>query len=90
MATHSSIIDWRIPWTEKPGRLNNPGVTKRQTPLSNKHFRFHVTCIQRALILGDGTRSQQSAHAKESEVPETHCVLFCLLGGCYYSSLLLS
>ena len=21
MSTHSSILDWRIPWTEKPGRL---------------------------------------------------------------------
>ena len=23
-ATHSSILDWRIPWTEEPGRLYNP------------------------------------------------------------------
>ena len=22
MATHSSIIAWRIPWTEEPGRLH--------------------------------------------------------------------
>ena len=21
MATHSSILEWRIPWTEEPGRL---------------------------------------------------------------------
>jgi len=21
MATHSSVLAWRIPWTEKPGRL---------------------------------------------------------------------
>jgi len=21
MATHSSTLDWRIPWTEEPGRL---------------------------------------------------------------------
>ena len=21
IATHPSILDWRIPWTEKPGRL---------------------------------------------------------------------
>ena len=25
MATHSSILDWRIPWTEKPGRLQSMG-----------------------------------------------------------------
>ena len=23
MAVHSSILDWRIPWTEKPGRLQS-------------------------------------------------------------------
>ena len=25
MATHSSIIVWRIPWTEEPGVLQNMG-----------------------------------------------------------------
>ena len=25
MATHSSILAWRIPWTEKPGRLWSMG-----------------------------------------------------------------
>ena len=29
MTTHSSILAWRIPWTEYPGGL--PGVTKSQT-----------------------------------------------------------
>ena len=25
MASHSSILAWRIPWTEKPGRLQSIG-----------------------------------------------------------------
>ena len=25
IATHSSILAWRIPWTEKPGRLQSMG-----------------------------------------------------------------
>ena len=25
MATHSSILAWRIPWTEKPGGLHSMG-----------------------------------------------------------------
>ena len=25
MATHSSILIWRIPWIEKPGRLQSMG-----------------------------------------------------------------
>ena len=26
LATHSSILAWRIPWTEKPGRLRSMGL----------------------------------------------------------------
>ena len=25
MATHSSILAWRFPWTEEPGRLQSTG-----------------------------------------------------------------
>ena len=28
MATHSSILAWRIPWTEEPGRLPSMGPQK--------------------------------------------------------------
>ena len=31
MATHSSILAWRIPWTEEPGGLQSRGVTKLNT-----------------------------------------------------------
>ena len=32
MATHSSILAWRIPWTEEPGRLHTVlGGVKNQT-----------------------------------------------------------
>ena len=35
MATHSSILAWRIPWTEEPGGLHTVhGVTKNGTGLS--------------------------------------------------------
>ena len=35
MATHSSILAWKIPWTEEPGRLQSIGLQKSQTRLSN-------------------------------------------------------
>ena len=35
MATHSSILAWKIPWTEEPGRLQSTGSQKSQTRLSN-------------------------------------------------------
>ena len=28
MATHSSVLAWRIPWTEEPGGLQSVGVKK--------------------------------------------------------------
>ena len=31
MATYSSILAWRIPWTEETGRLQSMGVTKSRT-----------------------------------------------------------
>ena len=31
MATHSSILAWRIPWTEEPGRLQSMGGKKSDT-----------------------------------------------------------
>ena len=36
MATHSSILAWRIPWTEEPGRLQSMGPQCR-TQLRNEH-----------------------------------------------------
>ena len=39
MATHSSILAWRIPWTEEPGRLQSTG-SQRVGRLSNFTFIF--------------------------------------------------
>ena len=35
MATHTSTLAWRIPWTEEPGGLQSTGSQKSQTRLSN-------------------------------------------------------
>ena len=31
MATHSSILAWRIPWTEEPGKLQSMGSQELDT-----------------------------------------------------------
>ena len=31
MATHSSILAWRMPWTEEPGRLQSMGLQELDT-----------------------------------------------------------
>ena len=34
MATHSSVLGWRIPWTEVPGRVQSMGL-QSQAQMSN-------------------------------------------------------
>ena len=38
VATHSSLLAWRIPWTEEPGQAIVRGVAKSQTRLSTQHI----------------------------------------------------
>ena len=40
MVTHSSILAWKIPWTEEPGRAIVHGVAKSRTWLSDFTFLF--------------------------------------------------
>ena len=35
MATYSSILAWKIPWTEEPGGLQSRESQKNQTPPSD-------------------------------------------------------
>ena len=41
MATHSSILAWKIPWVEEPGRLRSMGSQRVRTRLSD--FTFTLT-----------------------------------------------
>ena len=36
MATHSSILAWRIPWTEEPGRLQSTGLQRVEHNLATE------------------------------------------------------
>ena len=42
MTTHSNILAWRIPWTEKPGRLQSMGRKESDTT-EGVHFHFHFS-----------------------------------------------
>ena len=54
MATHSSILTWRIPWTEEPGRLQSMGLQKSQAQISDKKKKTpkvnHHLCLQQVII----------------------------------------
>ena len=37
MATHSGILAWEIPWTEKPGRVQSIGLQRARHDLVTEH-----------------------------------------------------
>ena len=41
MATHSSIINWRMPWTEELGGLQSMGAQRVRHDRANNTFTFH-------------------------------------------------
>ena len=46
MATHSSTLAWKIPWTEEPGRLQLMGSLSR-TRLSDFTFTFDFHALEK-------------------------------------------
>ena len=43
MATHSSTLAWKIPWTEEPGRLQSMGSLRDMS--EGLHFPFSLSLI---------------------------------------------
>ena len=59
MATHSSILAWRIPWTEELGGLQSTGRKESDTT-ERLHFHFEgkVNRIYQRRVLGVRKRTQ--------------------------------
>ena len=49
MATHSSTLAWKIPWTEEPGVLQSMRFAKSWTRLSNFTFTFHFHALEKEM-----------------------------------------
>ena len=48
MATHSSTLAWKIPWTEEAGRLQSVGSQRVGSGLSDcTFFHFHFLSIEK-------------------------------------------
>ena len=50
MATHSSILAWRIPWTEEPGELQSTGLQRDTTEViytlvPRKQIHYCFVCV---------------------------------------------
>ena len=46
MATHSSILAWKIPWTEEHGRLQSTGLQKVGNDLATMHSAAAAKSLQ--------------------------------------------
>ena len=42
MATHSSILVWRIPWTEELGGLQSMGLQRVRHDLATEHIKVSI------------------------------------------------
>ena len=48
MATNSSVLAWKIPWTEEPGGLQSMGSLSR-TRVSDFPFTFHFHALEKEM-----------------------------------------
>ena len=50
-APHSSTLAWKLPWTEKPGRLQSMGLlrVRHRTQLSDFTFAFHFPALKKEM-----------------------------------------
>ena len=48
MASHSSTLAWKLPWTEEPGRLQFMGSLS-QTRLHDFTFTFHFHALEKEM-----------------------------------------
>ena len=51
MATHSIILAWRIPWTEKPGGLYSPWSRRESDTTERLNFHFLFTFVYSCHLL---------------------------------------
>ena len=51
MATHSSILAWRIPWTEEPGRLQSTGLQRVGHHWVTKHMLPYISLVILYLVI---------------------------------------
>ena len=51
MATHSSTLAWKLPWTKEPGRLQSMGSQRvgHGTRLSDFTFTFHFPALEKEM-----------------------------------------
>ena len=66
MATHSSILAWRIPWTKEPGGLQSMGSQRVRHDWETEHL--HNSILTPSSIPSEWSYFQIMLHSKVLEV----------------------
>ena len=63
MAIHSSILAWKIPWTEEPGELQSMGLHRFRDDWETEHITHHIipTCRLSSSEGGSANANQNSS-----------------------------
>ena len=66
MATHSSILAWRIPWTEEPGGLQSTGSQRvRHDWTTSLSLYKHYDCVENSKEYQKQKNKQKPPKMKE-------------------------
>ena len=68
-ATHSSILTWRIPWTEEPDRLQSIGSQEQNR--KNTHIKINKVTKR--------SQAKGISSNKGLEIEHVFCLLFCFV-----------
>ena len=66
MATHSSTLAWKIPWTEEPGGLQSMGLLS-QARLSDFTFTFHFHTLEKEMATHSSVLGLQNPRDREPD-----------------------
>ena len=61
MGTHSSILTWRIPWTEEPGKLQSMGSKNSDT---TEQLTLSITYLQKSWKISNKVTYSSTMHHK--------------------------
>ena len=61
MVTHSSVLAWKIPWTDEPGRLQSTGLQRVGFNLVTKQPQNDLTVL---LTLGSPPQPERQRNGK--------------------------
>ena len=60
LATHSSILAWRIPWTEEPGRMQSMGLQRRTQEHTHTHTHRVTVWLKVAQLVKNPPSKQET------------------------------